>query len=39
MTEITTVDNKITPDQLGKTLMHEHLQTAFPGWEFDALLP
>ena len=38
MAEIKTVDNTITPDQLGKTLMHEHLQTAFPGWEFDALL-
>jgi phosphotriesterase-related protein len=37
MVEVTTVDNPISPDQLGKTLMHEHLQISYSGWENDVL--
>jgi phosphotriesterase-related protein len=30
---IQTVTGPITPDQLGPTLMHEHLLIGYPGWE------
>jgi phosphotriesterase-related protein len=33
--EVQTVTGTITLDQLGRTLMHEHLFIAFPGAEFD----
>ncbi|MGH0038525.1 MAG: phosphotriesterase family protein [Myxococcota bacterium] len=33
--EIQTVTGAITPDALGRTLMHEHLLIGFPGWESD----
>jgi phosphotriesterase-related protein len=33
--QIQTVTGAIGPDQLGRTLMHEHLFIAFPGAEFD----
>ncbi len=33
--EVQTVTGKIALDQLGRTLMHEHLFVAFPGAEFD----
>ena len=39
MTSISTVDKAITPDDLGKTLMHEHLQTGMPGWTIDPIAP
>ena len=29
----------ITPDDLGCTLMHEHLMIGYPGWEADTLRP
>ncbi len=38
MATISTVDKTITPDDLGKTLVHEHLQIGMPGWEFDPLI-
>ncbi len=34
--QIQTVTGPISPDRLGRTLMHEHLFIAFPGAEFDA---
>ncbi|MBW2267340.1 MAG: phosphotriesterase [Deltaproteobacteria bacterium] len=34
-----TVTGPISPDELGPTLMHEHLQIGFPGWEADSLRP
>jgi len=39
MAQISTVDRSIKPDQLGKTLMHEHLQTGMPGWTADPIAP
>jgi phosphotriesterase-related protein len=39
MTQISTVDKHITPGDLGKTLMHEHLQTGMPGWTNDPIAP
>jgi phosphotriesterase-related protein len=39
MTKISTVDKTITPDYLGKTLMHEHIQTGMPGWDTDPMAP
>jgi phosphotriesterase-related protein len=37
MTKINTVLGPITPEQLGPTLMHEHMVLAYPGWDMDAL--
>lgn len=34
---IQTVTGPIRPDQLGPTLMHEHLVIGYPGWESDSL--
>ena len=34
---INTVDGPIELDRLGKTLMHEHLLIALPGWDGDSL--
>jgi phosphotriesterase-related protein len=39
MVDVITVNKPIPHEALGKTLMHEHLQIGFPGWETDALLP
>jgi phosphotriesterase-related protein len=37
MAKINTVLGTITPDQMGITLMHEHMVLAYPGWDLDAL--
>lgn len=37
--EIQTVTGPIVPEQLGRTLMHEHLLIGYPGWESDTLHP
>ncbi len=37
MTKINTALGTITPEQMGPTLMHEHMVLALPGWEHDAL--
>lgn len=34
-----TVTGAITPDDLGKTLMHEHLVIGYPGFEVDTINP
>ncbi|MGE0384125.1 MAG: phosphotriesterase [Gammaproteobacteria bacterium] len=39
MTTINTVTGTITPDQLGRTMMHEHLVVASAGWEADTAHP
>ncbi len=39
MTTIQTVTGPIRPDQLGTTLMHEHVMIGYPGWEADSLNP
>jgi phosphotriesterase-related protein len=36
---INTVTGQITPDQLGPTLMHEHLMIGAVGWEADTIRP
>jgi phosphotriesterase-related protein len=36
---INTVTGQITPDQLGPTLMHEHLMVGSIGWEADTIRP
>jgi phosphotriesterase-related protein len=36
---INTVTGRITPEQLGMTLVHEHLLIGFPGWQMDTLYP
>lgn len=36
---IMTVNGPIGADQLGRTLMHEHLVIGFPGWESDTKAP
>lgn len=39
MDAINTVTGRCTPDELGRTLVHEHLLVGFPGWQMDALAP
>lgn len=39
MTKINTVLGPITPEQLGPTLMHEHMVLAYPGWGIDFIFP
>ena len=39
MTKIATVSGETTSDQLGKTLMHEHLVIGYPGFESHATAP
>jgi phosphotriesterase-related protein len=39
MTAIQTVTGPISPERLGRTLMHEHLVIGYPGWEQDWLRP
>ena len=36
MQQVNTVTGPLPVDQLGCTLMHEHVLIAFPGWELDA---
>jgi phosphotriesterase-related protein len=36
---IQTVTGTIRPDQLGRTLMHEHVLIGYPGWEVDWIRP
>ncbi len=38
-TQIQTVTGPATPDELGRTLMHEHVLIGFPGWEADTIRP
>lgn len=37
MAKINTVLGPIGPEQMGPTLMHEHMVLAYPGWDLDAL--
>jgi phosphotriesterase-related protein len=37
--KVNTVLGPVSPDELGVTLMHEHLISAYSGWECDALAP
>lgn len=39
MSEIATVTGTTAPEQLGRTLMHEHLMIGYGGWEADSLRP
>ncbi len=39
MGAIQTVTGTTTPDQLGPTLVHEHLLIGYPGWEADSIRP
>src|SRR5262245_63851294 len=39
MTSVQTVTGAIAPENLGRTLMHEHLVIGYPGWEQDWLRP
>ena len=39
MTDIHTVTGATTPEDLGVTLMHEHLMIGYPGWEADSIRP
>ena len=39
MERINTVTGTCTPDELGRTLVHEHLLVGYPGWQMDALAP
>ncbi len=36
---IQTVTGRCRPEELGKTLVHEHLLVGYPGWQMDALAP
>ena len=37
--QIQTVTGPIAPEDLGRTLMHEHLLIGYPGWESDTIHP
>jgi phosphotriesterase-related protein len=39
MQTINTVTGHCRPDELGRTLVHEHLLVGYPGWQMDALAP
>ena len=39
MKEINTVTGTVSPEQLGTTLMHEHLLIGWAGWELDCAAP
>lgn len=39
MTEIATVTGTTRPEELGPTLMHEHLMIGYPGWESHTTQP
>lgn len=36
---IATVDGDVRPEELGRTLMHEHLVIGYPGWDSDSVRP
>jgi phosphotriesterase-related protein len=36
---VATVTGSVSPDDLGMTLVHEHLLVGYPGWFMDALAP
>ncbi len=36
---VPTVTGRVRPDDLGTTLVHEHLLIGYPGWQMDALAP
>jgi len=36
---IQSTTGRCRPEELGTTLVHEHLQIGFPGWQMDALAP
>jgi phosphotriesterase-related protein len=36
---VNTVTGRANPDELGMTLVHEHLLIGYPGWQMDALAP
>ena len=38
-THVQTVTGRLSPDELGPTLMHEHVLVGMPGWESDSLAP
>ena len=37
MDTVATVTGSVRPDELGVTLVHEHLLIGYPGWYLDAL--
>ncbi|MAE95525.1 MAG: phosphotriesterase-related protein [Deltaproteobacteria bacterium] len=37
--EIATVTGTLRPEDMGRTLMHEHLLVGYPGWESDTVNP
>src|SRR5580698_3743190 len=39
MDRLNTVTGSVSPDDLGLTLVHEHLLVGYPGWTMDALAP
>lgn len=39
MDRLNTVTGAVSPDDLGLTLVHEHLLIGYPGWAMDALAP
>lgn len=39
MQKINTVTGVCRPEELGRTLVHEHLLVGYPGWQMDALAP
>jgi phosphotriesterase-related protein len=39
MERINTVTGSARPEELGMTLVHEHLLVGYPGWQMDALAP
>ncbi len=38
-TQVNTVQGKVKADDLGRTLIHEHVLVGFPGWFMDARMP
>jgi phosphotriesterase-related protein len=36
---IHTTTGTAAPDELGRTLIHEHVLVGFPGWDIDAKAP
>lgn len=39
LSKIQTTTGTASPDELGRTLIHEHVLVGFPGWELDAKAP
>lgn len=39
LTKIQTTTGTASPNELGRTLIHEHVLVGFPGWELDAKAP